>query len=80
MSSPIEYNGYMIEPTTRLKPEPHGWTLEVRITPAGRSSGSRRCRAPNTYATEDVAVAHCLEFGRQIVDGKLHPRGTRPGR
>lgn len=74
MSNRIKYNGHVIESTSRLKSEPSGWTLEVRITPAGRSTGVRRCRAPNTYASEEVAVAHSLEFGRRIVDGKLHPR------
>lgn len=74
MSNRIEYNGYVIEPTTRLKGKPRGWTLEVRITPAGRSTGVRRCRAPNTYANEEVAVARCLEFGRRIVDGKAQPK------
>jgi hypothetical protein len=78
MSSRIEYNGYVIEPTTKLKHKPHGWTLEVRITPAGRRTGVRRCRAPNTYASEQLALVHCLEFGRRIVDGKLHPRVDQP--
>jgi len=77
MDSAIEYNGYVIEPTTRLKNSPHGWTLEVRITRVGRRTGARRCRAPNTYATEAVAVERCLEFGRRIVDGTLHARGDR---
>jgi len=76
MTRRIEYNGYVIEPTTRLKAKPHGWTLEVRITPAGRRTGTRRCRAPNMYTSEAVAVGHCLEFGRQIVDGKLQPRNS----
>jgi hypothetical protein len=77
MSSRIEYNGYVIEPTTKLKGEPYGWTLEVRITPAGRRTEVRRCRAPNTYPSEEVAVARCLEFGRRIVDGKLQPKVDR---
>ena len=74
MSNSIEYNGYLIEPTTRNTGKDDSWTLEVRITPAGRRTGVRRCRAPNTYATEEVAVARCLEFGRRIVDGKLQPK------
>jgi hypothetical protein len=73
MSNHIEYNGHVIEPTTQLKDNSNGWTLEVRITAAGHQTG-RRCRAPNTYASQDVAVAHCLEFGRRIVDGKLKPK------
>lgn len=79
MSDPIEYRGYVIEPTTRRKGTKQTWTLEVRITPAGRRTGIRRCRAPNTYASETLAVKHCLEFGRQIVDGRLHPRPKRAG-
>ena len=74
MSTRVEYNGYVIEPTTRIKQKPFGWTLEVRITPAGRKTGVRRCRAPNRYPTEELAVAQCLKFGRKIVDGKLTPR------
>lgn len=70
MTNRIEYNGYVIEPTTRLKSKPHGWTLEVRLTPVGRRTGVRRCRAPNTFPSEELAVARCLEFGRRIVDGK----------
>lgn len=70
MKSSIEYNGYVIEPTTRLKGESNCWTLEVRITPAGRSTVVRRCRAPNTYSSKEIAIARCLEFGRRIVDGK----------
>jgi hypothetical protein len=77
MSTRIEYNGYVIEPTTRPKNKPDAWTLEVRITPAGRRTGVRRCRAPNIYPTEAVAVRHCLAFGRKIVDGELKPRGDR---
>ncbi len=74
MESSIEYNGYVITPATRLRGTPPTWTLEVHITPAGRRLGTRRCRAGNTYATEEVAVERCLEFGRRIVDGKIQPR------
>lgn len=74
MTSRIEYNGYVIEPMPRHKPREDRWSLEVRITPAGRRTGIRRCRAPNTYSTEARAIARCLDFGRQIVDGKLQPR------
>ena len=74
MSKRIEYNGYVIEPTTRLMSKADGWSLQVRITPAGRQTGVRLCRASNTYPSESVALKNCLEFGRQIVDGKLQPR------
>jgi hypothetical protein len=74
MSAAIEYNGYMIEPATRQRRRPAGWTLQVRITPVGRRTGTRRCRASNVYATQEQAIERCYEFGRQIVDGKLQPK------
>lgn len=77
MTRSIEYKGHVIESTTRLEDEARGWTLEVRITPTDRSSRVRRCRAPNTYASERVAVAHCLEFGRRILDGKAQRKVDR---
>jgi hypothetical protein len=70
MTNRIEYNGHVIEPTTRLKDDPHGWTLEVRITSADSSTEARRCRAPNTYPTKELAVERCLAFGRRVIDGK----------
>lgn len=79
MSRHIEYKGFVIESATRLKGNPRTWTLAVHITPAGRRTGVRRCRARNTYPNETVAELRCLEFGRQIVDGKLHPRDGRAG-
>lgn len=74
MSKTIEYNGYVIESTTKRKDEPSGWTVEVRITPADGGAQARRCRGPNTYPSKEVAVRHSLEFGQRIVDGKLHPK------
>lgn len=72
MTDSIEYRGYVLEAATRQREKPAGWTLEVHITPVGRRTGLRRCRASNTYRSQEVAVERCLEFGRQIVDGKVH--------
>lgn len=74
MRKAIEYKGHVIEPRTQLSDEPHGWTLDVRIRPVDGQSRARRCRAPNIYASEEVAIARCLAFGRRIVDGELKPR------
>lgn len=75
MVQSIEYNGHMITAATRRRTKPTGWTLEVHIMPlGGRRTGMRRCRAPNTYESEAEATSRCVEFGRRIVDGKLHPR------
>jgi len=70
----LEYNGHILTPATRFKRKPGGWTLVVHIKPMGRKLGGRRHRAPNLYDSEEKATRWCLEFGRRIVDGKLHPR------
>lgn len=75
MANSVEYRGYLLQAATRQRRKSHAWTLEVRITPAGRETGVRRCRAPNTYTSQEVAVARCLAFGRMIVDGKIQPKG-----
>ena len=69
MKNGIEYNGYVIEPTTRFKDDQDCWTLEVRISPTDGNSRVRRCRASNTYPSKVEAVERCLRLGRQIVDG-----------
>jgi hypothetical protein len=74
MSNRIEYNGYVIESTSRFKGAADGWTLEVRITPRGRRTGVRRCRAPNLFETEELAVTRSLAFGQKVVDGKARRR------
>ena len=66
----IEYNGYVIEPTTKFKDYQDCWTLEVRISATDGNSRVRRCRASNTYPSKVEAVERCLRLGRQIVDGK----------
>jgi hypothetical protein len=79
LKNSIEYNGYVIEPTTRLAEEQDRWTLEVRISPADGDSRARRCHASNTYPSKDVAVERCLKFGKQIVDGKAR-RKAKPSK
>jgi hypothetical protein len=78
MRNSIEYNGYVIEPATRLKEKQECWTLEVRISPANGESRTRRCHASNTYPTKEKAVERCFEFGRQIVDGRARKKGASP--
>ena len=73
-STSIEYNGHILTPATRFRRKTQNWTLEVQISPVGRVSGARRCRAPNMYATKEKAMGRCLEFGRRIVDGKMVPK------
>lgn len=71
MTDNMEYRGFLLEAATRQRGKASAWTLEVRITPVGRQTGVRRCRAPNTYPSQEAAVPRCLAFGRLIVDGKI---------
>lgn len=71
MSNSIEYNGFLLRPAPRQVEDPAGWSLEVHITPANGEGKRRRCRGRNVYPTRERAEDRCVEFGRQIVDGKL---------
>lgn len=74
MNHTISYNGHTIEPTTRRREDPDGWTLEVRITSDDEDTRARRCRAPNVFASKDEAIRRSLAFGRKIVDGRVQPK------
>ncbi len=51
--------------------EGNKWSLNLYIE---RHTGSdvreRHFFARKTFDTEEMALAHCIDFGRQIIDGK----------
>jgi hypothetical protein len=67
----ISYQGYLIRPV----PFPlaaGGWGIEVHIERHRENSVSERVyNSDKTFRTEDEARAHCIHFGKQIVDGKI---------
>ena len=46
------------------------WTVNIHIFHArGDEIRSRQFSAGNCFKTREEAVAHCFNFGRQIIDG-----------
>jgi len=74
----VQYEGYEIEVRTGQLQDDGRWTLDINIW---RDSGSETVVTPfsssTTFATRDEAVQHCINFGRQIIDGKI-PGCTAP--
>ena len=74
----VQYEGYEIEVRTGQLRDDGRWTLDINIW---RDSGSETAVTPfsssTTFGTRDEAVQHCINFGRQIIDGKV-PGCTAP--
>jgi hypothetical protein len=68
----ISYEGYLIEAAPYQLAESGEWAMQVNIW---RDRGSHRNEKPfcakNTFKTKEEAISHCLEFGKQILDGKV---------
>ena len=67
------YRGYEIQAAPNQLADSGEWTTEVLIFLLGEKS--RHFSAGRSFATRPEAVAHCLEFGKQKVDGKLDNGG-----
>jgi hypothetical protein len=67
----VEYSGYILEACPQQLADGH-WTLAVSIERhKGGSVDVQSFSASNTFQTREEAVPHCINFGRQIVDGKV---------
>lgn len=70
----VPYQGYWIEPTPRQLQGTGEWTLEIQI--ARDLPGGRRVQlfnGANTFKTREAAVAGGVQFGRDILEGKVPP-------
>ena len=77
----IIYKGYEIRAAPHLLDAPRRWSVDVDIIrDAGRTVREQHYSAANTFLSEEEAVAHCLEFGRRIIDGEVPeiPRSELP--
>jgi hypothetical protein len=67
----IWYKGYKIMPATVQLVESGEWTIALYI---GLDKGSewveRYFSAANKYKTKKEAISHCINFGKQIIDGE----------
>ena len=77
----ILYKGYEIRAASHLLDAPRRWSVDVGIIrDDGRTVREQHYNAANTFLSEEEAVAHCLEFGRRIIDGEVPeiPRSALP--
>ncbi len=68
----VPYKSYLIQPTPYKLAESGEFTLNLSIChDTGSAVNIRNFSAANTFKTEQEAIQHCIEFGRQIIDGKI---------
>lgn len=68
----VSYKGFAITPRTFQIRGSGRWTLDLLIS--RRQGRSRAFTGPDTYSTEQAAIAGCSEFGRRIIDGRVPNR------
>jgi hypothetical protein len=68
----VQYEGYEIEARTVQLRDDGRWTVDVNLwRDSGGETTVGQFHSGTTFATRDEAVQHCIDFGRQIIDGKV---------
>jgi hypothetical protein len=66
------YKGYLIRAAPYRLADSGEFTININIwNDTGDAFNIRNFGAGNTFKTEQEAIHHCIEFGRQIIDGKI---------
>lgn len=66
------YKGYIILPAPRPLADIGLWTVNVYISWSTKYGAvTRQFFTADTYGTEQEAIAHCITYGQQIIDGKI---------
>ena len=69
--SKTSYKGYLIHPTPHQLRDSGEWTMELCISKhTGDAVTEKKFYAGNKFKTEEKAIQHCINFGRQIIDGE----------
>ena len=72
MAKAVIYNGYTIQPAPRQLMDTGQWELNVFISwTTEDDEDSRHFVKTSQYATEEEAIAQCITYGQQIIDGKV---------
>lgn len=67
----MPYKGYVIRPTPLQLADSGNWTVEVYISKdKGNEIKERKYSASNMFKTQKEADQHCINFAKQIIDGK----------
>ncbi len=64
----IPYKDYLIQPAP-MRLDEGGWNMDLHIWTADRSH-SRKYSTGDVWPTEEDAIQHIVNFGRQIIDGE----------
>ena len=67
----VQYKSYVIIANPKKLIDSGNWTIHVVIS-KNRDSGvtEKTFTAANTFRTREEAIEHCINFGRQIIDGE----------
>ena len=68
----LPYKGYLIHPTPQQLTNSGEWTLEFYIAKHCEDSiTERKFSADDIIKTKQEAIEHCINFGKQVIDGKI---------
>lgn len=68
----VEYKGYVIEANPHELADDGRWTTNIAIERHDDEGVmAHQFSAANTFASKEEATAHCINFGRQIIDGQV---------
>jgi hypothetical protein len=69
----MNYKGHVIRPAPLQLADSGEWSLELYI---GKDKDNeyveRKFYTSNTFRTEEEAINHCINFGKQIIDGEIN--------
>lgn len=67
------YKGYEIRPTPEFLTESEEWSSNLHILIHKENEVvDRQFSAADTYKSKEEAIEHCINFGRQIIDGNVN--------
>jgi hypothetical protein len=67
----LPYKGYIIEARPEKLIESGRWSTNIVIySHQDGTMSDELFVAPNTFQTEEEAIEHCFNFGKQIIDEK----------
>ena len=68
----VLYKGFEVESDSYRLAETGRWTLNIHVSkPFPGQLISRNFGAGTTYAERAEAAAHCIDFGKRIIDGEV---------
>lgn len=68
----VPYKGYLIQAAPYQLADSSEWTINISIWhDTGTAINIHNFSAANTFKTKEEAIQHCINFGRQIIDGKF---------